>query len=349
MKRIGNLYEKIYNLDNLKLAHINARKGKGWYKEVQMIDQEPEKYLLELQQILINKTYKTSEYESFVKNDKGKEREIFKLPYFPDRICQWAILQVVEPYLMKNLTTDTYSAIPNRGIHLALSRLKKCLKEDEVNTQYCLKIDVKKYYPNINQVIMINKFKKMFKDKDLLCLLEEIITSTESGIPIGNYVSQWCGNLYLSDFDHWIKEVMKVKYYFRYMDDCVFLTPSKEELHHLKMDIEYYLWDNLKLTLKDNWQVFPVGARGIDFVGYRCFRNYTLLRKSTYKNLRNRSNYIKNKLKKGDGMRYSEWCSLNSYRGWLKHGNCNNLDKKYIGELNSEMNKFYKEVIKCKK
>ncbi|MGL6175112.1 MAG: reverse transcriptase domain-containing protein [Cellulosilyticaceae bacterium] len=350
MKRIGNLYEKIYDLDNLKLAHINARKGKGWYKEVQMIDEEPEKYLLELQQMLINKTYKTSEYESFIKNDKGKEREIFKLPYFPDRVCQWAILQVIEPYLMKNLTTDTYSAIPKRGIHLALNKLNKSLREDITGTQYCLKIDVRKYYPNINQQIMIQKYNRLFKDGDLLWLLEEIITSTESGIPIGNYVSQWCGNLYLSDFDHWVKEDMKIKHYFRYMDDCVFLASSKEELHELRIKIENYLNDNLRLALKDNWQVFSVDIRGVDFVGYRCFRKYTLLRKSTYKNLRKKSNYIKRKLKVGGKMTYSEWCSMNSYKGWLKHGDCHNLEEKYIGELKKDLRKYYKEeVIKCKK
>lgn len=350
MRRTGNLYEKIYNIENLKLAHQNAKKGKGWYKEVKMVDEDVDKYLFKLQEMLINKTYETSEYESFIKNDKGKEREIFKLPYFPDRICQWAILQVIEPYLMKNLTNDTYSAIPNRGIHLALSRLKKCLKYDEVNTKYCLKIDMKKYYPNINQEIMMNKFKRMFKDKDLLWLLEEIITSTESGIPIGNYVSQWCGNLYLSDFDHWIKEQKKVKYYFRYMDDCVFLANTKEELHELKSDIERYIWDNLRLTLKGNWQVFPTNIRGIDFVGYKCFKDYTLLRKSTYKNLSRKSRGLKKKLKRGDKMTYTDWCSMNSYKGWLKHGNCHNLAKKCMYALNKDLNKFYREEVKkCKK
>ena len=251
---------------------------------------------------------------------------------------------------MKNLTNDTYSAIPNRGIHLALGRLKKCLKHDEVNTKYCLKIDMKKYYPNINQEIMMNKFKRMFKDKDLLWLLEEIITSTKSGIPIGNYVSQWCGNLYLSDFDHWIKEKKKVKHYFRYMDDCVFLANTKEELHALKSDIEKYVWGNLKLTLKGNWQVFPTNVRGIDFVGYRCFKDYVLLRKSTYKNLRKKSRGLKKRLERGEKMTYTDWCSMNSYKGWLKHGNCHNLAKKYVYVLNKDLNKFYREEVKkCKK
>lgn len=322
MKRIGYLYEKIYNIENLRLAHKNARKGKCWYSEVKLVDDNEDKYLYKLQDMLINKTYKTSKYETFIKNDKGKEREIFKLPYYPDRICQWAIMQIIEPYLIKKLTQDTYSAIKSRGIHKAHSKLKKVLKNDAHNTQYCLKIDIKKYYNNINQSIMIEKFKKIFKDKDLIWLLSEIINSTESGIPIGNYVSQWCGNLYLSEFDHWIKEVLKVKYYFRYMDDCIFLSSNKNELHHLKMDIKWYLYRELKLELKYNWQVFPVKARGIDFIGYRTFHNYSLIRKSIYKSLRSKSKKLE----------YSKSLnkSMASYKGWLMHGNCYNLSNKYL-------------------
>ncbi|MGL5330747.1 MAG: RNA-directed DNA polymerase [Peptostreptococcaceae bacterium] len=348
MKRIGDLYEKIYDIENLRLAHQNARKGKGWYKEVKMVDENTDYYLYKLQDMLINKTYKTSEYETFIKNDKGKDRKIFKLPYFPDRICQWAVIQVIEPYMLKTLTKDTYSAIPKRGIHLALTRLNNSLTQDEIGTQYCYKIDISKYYPNINQQIMINKFRRMFKDNDLLWLLEEMTSMLEYGIAIGSYLSQWEGNLYLSDFDHYIKEDLGVNHYFRYMDDCVFLAATKEELHGIRLKIESYLWNNLQLTIKNNWQIYPVDIRGVDFVGYRCFRKYTLLRKSTYINLRKKSNYVKRKLNNGDGMTYSEWCSMNSYSGWLKHGNCHNLNKKYIGSLKRELNKFYRQEVKGK-
>lgn len=90
-------------MENLKLAHQHAKKGKGWYAEVQMIDSDPDKYLKELQDMLMNKTYHTSEYEVFYKNEHGKTRKIYKLPYFPDRVAQWATLQVIEPYLIKHL------------------------------------------------------------------------------------------------------------------------------------------------------------------------------------------------------------------------------------------------------
>lgn len=347
MKRIGYLYEKIYDMDNLKLAHKNARKGKGWYKEVCMVDNDNEYYLSILQEQLINQSYNTSDYIIFEKQEGKKVREIYKLPYFPDRICQWALLQVIEPILMKQLVRDTYSAIPGRGIHLALDRVKTAIKNDREGIMYCLKLDVKKYYPNINHSILKSIYRKIFKDNKLLWLIDEIIDSTpgNKGIPIGNYMSQWSGNLYLSPFDHWIKEVKGVKYYYRYMDDIVILHSSKEFLHNLKNEIEEFLLGELDLELKDNWQVFPTAIRGIDFLGYRIFPDFVLLRKSTAKKLKSRVRDINKYLKTHDLMTYNQWCSLNSYNGWLLYCNSYRLQQKYIIPLKNEMLKFYEEVI----
>ncbi len=334
-------------MDNLILAHHNARKGKGWYHEVKMVDANPEYYLTKLQEMLINKTYRTSEYETFIKKDSGKEREIFKLPYFPDRICQWAIMQVIEPYLLRNFTKDTYSAIPGRGIHQCLNRLKYALNHDVPESQYCLKLDCKKFYPSINHTILKEKYRRLFKDDDLLWLLDEIIDSTpgDTGIPIGNYISQYSGNFYLSEFDHWIKEVKKVKYYFRYMDDIVILGRSKEELHQLKREIEEYLWVKLKLKIKENWQVFPTYVRGIDFVGYRVFMNYSLLRKSTCKQFKRKMTALNKKRIEGKQLNYSEWCSINSYKGWLIHCNSYRLSEKYIKPIQQFAYDYYLQNI----
>ncbi len=346
MKRYGNLYEKICDLDNLKLAHKNAQKGKGWYKEVKEINTNPEYYLKKLQDMLLNKTYKTSEYETFIKYDTGKDRKIYKLPYYPDRIAQWAILQVIEPILIKNFIPDTFSAIPGRGIHKALHRVEKAIQTDVKGTQYCLKIDAKKYYPSINHEILKNKYRKLFKDKDLIWLLDEIIDSTpgDTGIPIGNYISQYSGNFYFSSFDHWIKEEKHIKYYFRYMDDIVILAESKEKLHQLRKEIDVYFKTKLKLKIKENWQVFPTFVRGIDYVGYRTFLNYKLLRKSTCKNFKSKMNKIRNKIKSGNEINYSEWCSINSYKGWLIHCDSYRLHKKYIEPLEFHSNQYYLKI-----
>lgn len=147
MKRYGNLYQKICSMDNLKEAHRNARKGKGWYAEVKEVDTHLEEYLIKLQKMLVNHTYHTSPYEKFIRKENGKEREIFKLPYFPDRICQWAILQVIEPYLLRNMTSTTYSAIPGKGIHAALHDVQKAMRKDVPNCQFCFKLDVRHFLP----------------------------------------------------------------------------------------------------------------------------------------------------------------------------------------------------------
>jgi len=347
MRRYGNLYSKIYDMDNLILAHSNAKKGKGWYQEVKMVESNPEYYLGLLQDMLINKTYKTSEYETFIKNDSGKEREIFKLPYFPDRICQWAIMQVIEPILLKNFTSDTYSAIPGKGTHLCLNKMNYALQHDIPESQYCLKLDAKKFYPSIDHDILKSKYRRLFKDKDVLWLLDEIIDSTpgEVGIPIGNYLSQYSGNFYFSEFDHWIKEVKGIKYYFRYMDDIVILGSNKGKLHELKKEIDDYFRIRLKLKIKENWQVFPTYIRGIDFVGYRCFLNYKLLRKSTCKNFKRKMTTIHKKMMEGRELNYSEWCSINSYKGWLMHCNSYRLKQKYIEPIQEYADKYYLENI----
>ena len=351
MKRYGNLYAKVCETTNLIMAHKHASSGKGWYSEVKTVNENPIEYLEILQGMLENKTYETSEYTLFLRKDGVKVRLIYKLPYFPDRICQWAVMQVIEPYLVRNFVRDTYSAIPGRGIHLALDRIKDALRNDPEGTKYCLKMDVKQFYPSINHPILKQKFRKMFKDKDLLWLLDEIIDSTpgDTGIPIGNYLSQYCGNYYLSDFDHWLKEtefvfngkVVKTKYYFRYMDDMIILSDSKEFLHWLRKLISEYLYTNLKLILKNTWQVFPVKDRGIDYVGYRIFPEYVLLRKRTVKAMKKSLYNIRKKIERGEEISYHDYCSVNSYLGWMKPCDCHRLKSKYVEPLMPYVNMYY--------
>ena len=325
MKKYGYLYEKVYDLANIELAHKNARKGKTHYREVKMVDKNPEKYFTAIQKMLKNKTYKNSEYKVMIcKTDGGKIREIHKLPYFPDRIIHHAIMQVVEPIWFKSLIRDTYSAIKGRGIHDGVKRIKKALYDKE-NTEYCLKMDVKKYYPSIDNKILKKIIRKKIKDNNLLWLLDEIIDSTK-GIPIGNYLSQYFGNLYLTYLDHYCK--LKVKYYFRYCDDIVILHTNKQYLHKLKKEIESYLNTELRLTLKNNWQVFPVDKRGIDFLGYVFFHDYTLLRKTIKQKFIKTVNRI---IKKHNNLTHTEILnSIMSYYGWFKYSNCKNLQNKYF-------------------
>ena len=150
-------------------------------------------------------------------------------------------------------------------------------------------------------------------------------------------MSQYFANFYLAYFDHWLKETKKCKYVLRYMDDIVILHNDKTFLHTLRKDISVYLDKNLKLKLKDNWQVYPVDSRGIDFVGYKTFRKYKLLRKSTYKRMKTKCI----KLEQKSLLSFSDFCSINSYLGWIKWCNGYNLSKKYILDL---LKKDYKTL-----
>lgn len=225
----------------------------------------------------------------------------------------------IEFVFMEVFTDFTCASIKGRGIHKASSLIDRHM-EDVGETQYCLKIDISKFYPNIDHNILKFLLRKKFKDKKLLKLLDKIINSTpgNKGVPIGSYLSQFLANFYLAYFDHWLKEEKKVKYVVRYMDDVVILHHSKDFLHSLKREMDEYLSKELKLKIKDNWQVFPTGIRGIDFVGYRHFYGFKLLRKNTCKRFKKSILSIRKKVESGKQMSYRDWCSANSYKGWLK-------------------------------
>lgn len=317
MKRINNLFEKIISIENLMLADEKAQKGKSKQYGVILHNKRKEENILKLHDMLVSKTYKTSEYDIF-KIYEPKEREIFRLPYFPDRITHHAVMNVLEPIFVATFTADTYSCIKGRGVHKASFAVRKALRNVE-ETTYCLKLDIKKFYPSIDHEILKALLRKKFKDADLLWLLDEIIDSAP-GLPIGNYLSQYLANFYLTYFDHYIKEVLKVKNYSRYADDIVITHWSKEYLHRLLRLIETYFKTHLKLEIKSNWQVFLVDARGIDFGGYVHFHKYVLIRKSIKKR-------FARMLKKRRNPQ-----SIASYLGWLKHCNSKNLMKKLLAD-----------------
>lgn len=325
MKRCGYLYEKIYDMDNLRLAHKNASKGKQHYKEVKMINANPDYYLKQIYLMLKNKTFKNSKYETFIKKEYNKERLIHKLPYYPDRIIHHAIMQIVEPIWKSSLIKDTYSSIKGRGIHKGVKRIKQFLRDKE-NTKYCLKLDISKFYPSIDNKILKQIIRKKIKDKGLLWLLDEIIDSTK-GVPIGNYLSQYFGNLYLSGLDHFLKEQMHCKYYLRYCDDLVILSQSKDFLKDVLKEIQKFC-KNLKLTIKSNWQIFPIEARGLDFLGYKFYHTHILLRKNIKKLFTKKIKLIKKKKIIKNPLNV-----IMSYVGWMTFANSKNLFNKYIKDI----------------
>ncbi len=317
MKRKGNLYQQIISIENLQLADAKASKGKSMQHGVRLHNRKQAANIQALHQALLNKTYQTSAYSVFKIYDP-KERDIYRLPYYPDRIVHHAIMNVLEPLFVSVFTADTYSCIKNRGIHAAANAVKKAMR-NQAATQYCLKFDVKKFYPSINHAVLKQLLRRKIKDADLLWLLDEIIDST-AGVPIGNYLSQYFANYYLSGLDHWVKETLRVKHYFRYADDIVILAADKKQLHQQFVAIQQYLQTRLCLTVKQNHQVFPVAARGIDFVGYVFRHTHTLIRKSIKQNFARAIASNKNH------------ASIASYLGWAKHANTKHLVKKLLNE-----------------
>ena len=334
------------------MADMRARKGKLKTYGVKVHDKNREENILKLHQLLKNKTFKTSDYATFIIHEP-KERVIFRLPYFPDRIVHHAIMNVLEPIWVSVFTVDSFSCIKGRGISGAMRKVKKAIKDPE-NARYCLKIDIKKFYPSIDHDVLKSVLRKKLKCKDTLALLDSIIDSAD-GVPIGNYLSQYFANLLLTYFDHWIKEVKRIKYYFRYADDMVFLSSSKEELHDLLQEIKNYIKENLSLELKSNYQVFPLakdhkmkGGRGLDFVGFVFYFNEMRMRKRIKQNL---CRVISRINKKKFTLELSEEKKLNAVPFTAKHakkelapwlGWAKNSDSDYL--LKKLLKKEYYEI-----
>lgn len=305
MKRHTNLFHRVVSLENVEVSARKAMRGKKWQHGVVKFLENEKGNVWGVYNLLKTKTFTTSEYKVFTIMEK-KERVISRLPFYPDRVVQHCLMNVLEPIFYSLFTEDTYSCIKGRGIHKASYDLRKALSG---GVKYCLKLDIKKFYPSVDNTILKKMLRRKFKDVDLLWLIDDIIDSAE-GLPLGNITSQFFANFYLSYFDRWVKEKLRIKWYFRYADDIVILSNDKTFLHNCLKEIKEYLRIELNLEVKRNHQVFPVADRGIDWVGYVHFHNHTMLRKSI------KQNYKKNRVK-------------SNYNGWLVHADTINLRRKY--------------------
>lgn len=341
MKRIGNLYEKIISMDNLRLADEKARRGKTHTYGVRVHDKNREANLMALHEALITKTFKTSPYDVFTIFEP-KERKIYRLPYYPDRIVHHAIMNILEPILVKVFTHNTFSCIKGRGIEGCARHVDKIIRKYKGKPMYCLKIDIKKFYPSIKHHVLKRIVRRKIKDKNLLWLLDEIIDST-SGLPIGNYLSQYLANFLLAYFMHIINEVLKLDSD-EYADDITFYSDSKERLHEAFHGfIKPYLENELELTVKGNYQIFPITenrydkhGRALDYVGYLFYRKQKLIRKSIKQNFCRAAAKLNHKQPVPPLNEYKQ--VICPWLGWAKHSNSKHLlqtiiKKEYYGNL----------------
>lgn len=330
MKRKGYIMPELCENDNLEKAYRNSKKGKTYVHNM-LVNKEfdPKKALEDLQQAFIQGTYRTSDYTTF-KVYEPKERTIYRLPYAPDRIAHHAIMNVMEEWWVNRIPNVSYSCIKGRGISAVVKRMKRLLKTGKY--KYCLQMDIKKYFPSINHEILKSVITKYIKDKEFLEILYEIIDSTDRlvdrsgigekgcGVPIGNYCSQFFANLYLAPLYQEIQKNFDVKI-FIYMDDIVILSDNKMILHKVLRLAKKFTNEKLALTIKKNWQIYPIAYRGISFVGYRFFTTHTLLRQ----NIKLKIYRLIRKLLRNKITRESFIKSMYSYYGWLKVCNSKKL------------------------
>lgn len=285
-KRAKNIYPLIYDTRNLMLAQKNAQKGKATLAEVKAFNEHFLENMEALHNMLVEETYNPKEEDYKVRVIKDpKERVIMIAPFFPDRIIHHLIINVLGNRWEHQFIGNTYACIKGRGIHKCMEDVNKALTKDRKGTKYCLKIDIRKFYDNINHTALKKIMRYSLADDKMLRLLDKLIDSNgkEKGLPIGNYTSQYLANLYLTYFDHWAKEDLKLKYYYRYMDDIVVLSESKEKLQYILDMMGLYLGAELKVEIKPNWQIFPVDARTIDYVGFKQNHYGVMLRKGILK------------------------------------------------------------------
>lgn len=326
VKRVGNLYEGICDTGNIRQAILNSSRGKRDQKRVRHILDNIDVYAERIQQLLITQSYVPSPYKVKTVRDGAtqKVRTIHKPRYYPDQIIHWALMLQLQPVIMRGMYAYSCGSVPKRGTSLGQKTLRKWLDTDYKGTKYCLKMDISKFYPSVDNETLKQMFRRKLKDRDCLWLIDTIIDSAQ-GLPIGNYTSQWFANFYLEGLDHFIKQKLGVKYYIRYVDDLVLLGPNKKRLHAARRAIADYL-QGIGLQLKGNWQVFRIDDRGIDFLGLRFFRDHTILRKRNALRIRRRMRKIARK----GYLSYRDACAVISYWGWIKRSDSYGFYHKYV-------------------
>lgn len=310
-------YDSIISLENLLLAWQEFIKDKKNKKDVQEFQLKLMENIFNLRQDLKNKTYNHSYYKAFKINDP-KPRDIHKAKV-RDRLLHHAVCRVLYTYFDSKFIYDSYSCRLEKGTHKAIDRFKIfACKVSKNNTRTCfvLKCDIRKFFANINHQILKEILVLHIEDKDILWLLNKILDSFPIGLPLGNLTSQLLVNVYMNEFDQFMKRELKVKYYIRYADDFVLLNDNKEYLKKLLPQISNFLESKLKLSLHPNKVFIKTYASGVDFLGWVHFPSHRVLRTTTKRRMFK-------KLKQNPKEETKQ-----SYLGMLSHGNTYKISSK---------------------
>ncbi len=322
---LDHKFEDIFNIENLLEAWQEFLNGKSNKQDIREFQANLMDNILSLHRDVSSGQYRHGGYQCFKITDP-KSRIIHKASV-RDRLLHHAVYRKLYPFFDKIFICDSFSCRKGKGAHKALKRFKKFGREVSLNnarTCWILKCDIRKFFASINQEVLLKILEKHIPDRKIMKLLGEIISSFNSGtpgigVPLGNLTSQLFANVYLNEFDYFVKHKLKVKYYIRYADDFVIFSEDKEYLNNLLPAISEFLENELKLEIHPNKIFTRTLVSGMDFLGWNNFFDHRILRKSTKLRL------LKN-TKEGS----SDYLSVNSYFGLLKHGNADKIKEKVI-------------------
>jgi RNA-directed DNA polymerase len=278
--RYGYLFEKIISFDNLLLASKKAIKGKKHNDAAAAFYFNLENEIIDLQRELKNKTYTQLPLRIFMIREP--KVRVIGAAEFRDRVVHHAICNILEPFFEKSYYFHSYACRKGKGTHRAIRQAQKYCRVYE----FFLKCDIKKYFESIRHLVLKALLRNKFKDPELLWLLDIIIDSPggeKNGIPIGNLTSQHFANFYLDKLDHYIKDVLQVRGYLRYMDDFILFDNDKKNLKHLQARISDFLFKILRLELKDKGIILAPCHLGIPFLGFRIFPNTIRIKRENKK------------------------------------------------------------------
>jgi len=354
-----DLFSEVVDFANFHRAYKDARQNKRYRSSILKFGYHLEENLLALRSELTHKTYRHGGYREFVVTD-SKKRTIKAAP-FRDRVVHHAVCNIIESILDRGFIYDSYACRVGKGTQAAIVRLEYFIKTlsgpremkcaaftchyspdllpdakragmtRSVGARakiYCLKCDVSKYFDNVDHAILFGMLRRKIHDENILWLLWEIIASNPQGIPIGNLTSQLFANVYLNELDHFVKRVLRKKYYLRYMDDFLILGLDKKHLHEDKERIRIFLRDRLKLEMHPKKaEIFPID-RGIDFLGYVLSDGKRFLRKSTVKRFMKKKRRYETMVKNGKRTEMSFQNACASWRGYASFADSHKLMEK---------------------
>jgi len=323
MKKFTATYKEIITVPNLLLAWEEFLIGKKKRNDVVIFQGQLMDNIFSLHQDLKNKVYKHNNYQAFNISDP-KPRHIHKA-VVRDRLLHHLLYQATFFYFDQQFIHDSYSCRLDKGTHRAVYRLAEFVNQVSKNnrrTVWILKCDIKKFFASIDHQILKDVLVKYINDPDLLWLFGQVIDSFNTpdrvgvGLPLGNLTSQLLVNVYMNEFDQFVKRELKVKCYVRYADDFVFLSEDKDYLMALRPQLDKFLNEHLKLSMHPQKVFLKTLASGVDFLGWVNFTGHRVLRTTTKKRM----------LKKIE--KSNESATRAAYLALLKHGNTYKLSKK---------------------